>query len=548
MPADTLPAIDRCALDALGAFPELFVDYATRFEAVASFYADDWRAEAAWARAAERAAGQPADRAVLADVLTEQNDAWGCSPATAANIEALRAPDTVAVVTGQQVGLLGGPLYTITKTLTALQLAERMAEATGRTVVPVFWVEGEDHDMAEIAQAHVLERNDLRTLTYAPDGLPENPGAVGRLPLTDDALAPVLDALDAALPPSDFKPDVMDLVHAAYAPGTSIEDAFAKLMQQLFGGAGLVLLNPDDARLKRLVAPLFRRDLTDPETPVARVRSASDALTEAGYHAQVHARPTNLFWLDDARRPIDYVGDNRFVLRDTERSFTCSELLDHLEAAPERFSPNVVLRPLMQDLLLPTTAYVAGPGEVSYFAQYKGVYDWAELHMPLIYPRASVSLVESKVRKVLDKFDLAVPDLSADPEQLFQSVVLEQMDVDVDAVFGDATRQLHQAINALKPAVEAVDRTLVSSAEATRAALMDDLNDLKQRVVRAEKRQQEEVRAQLDKAYHNLRPAGQLQERTLSILYFLNKYSPALIDQLRAALALDTSSHQIVDL
>jgi len=202
----------------------------------------------------------------------------------------------------------------------------------------------------------------------------------------------------------------------------------------------------------------------------------------------------------------------------------------------------------MQDALLPTLTYVAGPGEVSYFAQYRGVYDWAEMAMPLIQPRASVSLVESKVASVLEAFDLTIADVAGNVDQLFQQTVVDQMDVDIDAVFGEALAQIHGAINDLKPHVEDVDRTLVKSAEAARAAIAQEMGELKQRVVRAEKRQHDELRAKLDKARVNLAPDGTLQERRINVLYFLNKYSPALLDDLRESLSTDTSAHQVVNL
>lgn len=546
-PTATYPAVRRCSPADLGAFPDLFVDYCTDYDPVADFYAGDWRDASDRRTAAERAAARPAARDAVADVLAEQNADWGGGDAALRNVEALRDPEAVAIVTGQQVGLFTGPLYTIYKTITTLQLAEEWAEQTGRPVVPVFWVEGEDHDVEEIATTHVLRRNEGVSLSYEP-GVTDNPGAVGRLPLTD-AIEDVLGRLADTLPNSDFKPAVMEQVRAAYRPGTSLEDAFALLLRALFPEDGLVFMNPDDEQLKGLTRPLFQREIEDPETPAARIDATSQALRDRGYHAQVHARPTNLFWLaDDTRRAIDLGDEGRFVLRDTERTFTRPELLDRLDAEPERFSPNVVLRPLMQDHLLPTAAYVAGPGEVSYFAQYGDVYDWAELAPPLIHPRASVSLVEGKVQKVLDKYGLGVCDFRADLDALFQDVVVDTMDVDVDAVFQDATTEIHKALNALKPEAETVDPTLGAAAEATRAAIVEEMNDLKQKVVRAEKRQQDEVRAQLEKAHANLRPQRHLQERRINVLYYLNKYSLDLLDDLRHALRPDTSEHQVVEL
>jgi bacillithiol biosynthesis cysteine-adding enzyme BshC len=553
----TLPAVRRCSFDELGAMPDLFVDYCTDFDALADHYAGDWRDDDARRAAADAAAARTIDRDVLADVLAEQNERWGAGARAMENVEALRDPETVAVVTGQQVGLFTGPLYTTYKTITTLKVAEELADLTGRTVVPVFWVEGEDHDFDEIAGTHVLRRNELAALRYtghaesdAPAG--GNLGAVGRLPLTEQ-ITDVLDRVDEIFPPSDFKPEVMRRLREAYRPGTPIEDAFARLMRSLFEGEGLVFVNPDDARLKGMSAPLFRREITDPEPSSARVREAGEQLVDAGYHAQVHTRPTNLFLLDDTgRHPIDRAGDGEgdgeFVLRDDGRTFTEAELLDRLDASPEAFSPNVVLRPLMQDAILPTATYVAGPSEVSYFAQYKGVYEWAEMDMPLIHPRASVSLVESKVEKVLEKYDLTICRFDEQLDRLFQDVVVQEMEVDVDAMFDDAMTPIHKTINELKAQIEEVDATLGRSAEATRASLIEAMNELKHKVVRAEKRQKEEVRTQLEKAHANLRPGGALQERTVNVAYYLNKYSVDLIANLRDVLSTDTSSHQVVSL
>lgn len=547
-PSPTMLATRRVPFSAFKTFPALFERYCTAYEDVAAFYAGDFRSADARRAAADRAAAHERDRTMLADVLLKQNERWGLGPKTRDNIEALRERDTVAVVTGQQVGFLTGPLYTIYKTITALQLAEQLAEETGRTVVPVFWVEGEDHDFEEIAGVTVLSRNDVLQIRYAAPTLPDkgNVGAVGRLALDGKAEA-ALSELDEALPPTEFKDDLMARVRDAYAPDVRLEDAFVHLLRTLFPEAGLVFLNPDDVRLKAMARPLFRREIEDGVAAAAHVEEASEKL-RGPFHAQVQARPLNLFLLDESGRyPLD-LEKGRFHLRNRSRSFTKGELLDRLEAAPEQFSPNVILRPLMQDLLLPTAAYVAGPSEVSYFAQYKGVYDWAEIPMPIIYPRASATLVEAKVQKVLDRYDLDVSAFEEKVDKVFRRLVLIGLEADVDEAFKGAMRHLHQAIEEVKPKVQEVDRTLIKAAEATRASLVKELERFKERVVKAEKRNQDEVRGQLEKAAVNLYPGGKLQERTLSVLYFLNKYSPDLLGGLQATLSLDTTAHQVVEL
>jgi bacillithiol biosynthesis cysteine-adding enzyme BshC len=528
--------------------PALAADYTDGTGTAGSYFAYDRHNIGDQQAAAAVAADRPHDRSVLADVLAEQNAAWDNDGAgVQAHIDALRDPETIAVVTGQQVGLFGGSLYTIYKTSTALAWAQHLAETTGRTVVPVFWIEGEDHDFQEIAQTHVLHRNNVVTLNYAPDPAPAGP--VGPHALGDAIRAP-LNALDEALPPSDFKPGVYGAVKDAYTSERTLEDAFARLISTWFADTGLVLLNPDARRLKQLVRPLIAHDMDYSAQAIEAVRAAGEALQANGYHMQVQARPTNFFWMeDDGRYAIDANDDGTYTLRHDGRTWSRDELQRRIEETPERFSPNVVTRPLVQDQLLPTAAYVAGPGEISYFAQYRGVYEWAGTTMPLIVPRASMTLVESKVQKVLNKYDLSVRDVEQQTaEQLFQSVVIDAMDVNIDKAFGQTASRIHKALNDLKPTAEAVDATLGRSVEATRASVVNEMNDLKQRVVRAEKRQQDEVRAQIEKACVNLMPTRNLQERTLNPTYFFNKYSMDLLDTIRAHIDTSNASHRLVQL
>ncbi|MEL6442930.1 MAG: bacillithiol biosynthesis cysteine-adding enzyme BshC [Bacteroidota bacterium] len=548
----------------LDGFTDLFCAYASGDEALLAHYARAPYNLVARATAAEEAADHPRDRDALADILLDQNRRWYTEDGTAwdaarANIEALRDGETAAVVTGQQLGLFGGPLYTLYKTLTALQLARQMTEETDRRVVPVFWLEGEDHDFAEIRALTVTHRNELQRIVYDDGAAPHaDRGAVGRLVLTD-AVTTALDALEEALLPTEFREALMAKVRAAYAPGTSVLDAFGRLMVALLGDleapSGLVFIADDDVRLHRLVTPLFRAELEDPAATLDAMAQASDAL-RADFHAQVTPMPVNLFYLtDDARTAIDPLegpdgepdpsGASGFRLRGTEQTFTQAELIAELEAHPERFSPNVVLRPLTQDSLLPTAAYVAGPGEVAYFAQYRGIYERFGVPMPVVYPRASATLVEGKIQKVLDRYGLALPDLQGDLHVLHRRLALAAADADLGAAFGDAQRCLHQSINSLKPLIESIDKGLVSSAEATRAALQKEFAKLKDRIERAQKRNEDVILDHLEKAAVGLVPGGKLQERSLSALYFLNKYGPALLHRWHAELPLDTSQHAV---
>ena len=547
MPADATvsASVQRLSFSSFKSFPALFRDYCADYSKLSEFFSGDFQDAAARRSAVSRTLSVDRDRETLADVLVEQNARWGMSERARANIETLRRDDSAAVVTGQQVGLFGGPIFTLLKAITTVKLAEQLSEESGQPVVPVFWMGVEDHDFDEIAATYLLRRNEPFELRYrdVPQG---NPGPVGRIVLSDE-ITRLVDEIDEILPPTDFKETLMRLVRDAYQPGHTFGDAFAMLMSSLLSDTGLILLNSDDARLKRLAAGLFEREILDPETVAAGIRGTSNRLEER-YHAQVRVEPTNLFYLgDDERRPIDLAGET-FRLRDSDRRFDREELLQMIDESPEHFSPNVVLRPLMQDTLLPTAAYVGGPGEISYFAQYRTAYEWAQLPMPLIYPRASATLVESKVAKVLEKYELEISDLEEDLDRLFQRVVVNAMTVDLDELFGDASRHLHEAVNSVKPGLEEVDRTLTKAAEATRSALMAEFEKLKGKAVRAEKKNQDVVRSQIEKAHVNLFPTGSLQERKLSALYFLNKYSLSLLNELQTVLTTETAEHQVVRL
>ncbi|HEX7072159.1 MAG TPA: bacillithiol biosynthesis cysteine-adding enzyme BshC [Rhodothermales bacterium] len=534
------------SFDELGFFSRLYRQYCADFDRLAPFYNVDFRTRDGRVRSANAAATHPRDRQKLVEALREQNARWGEDESVSRNIDALLDSGSVAVVTGQQVGLFTGPVYTIYKTLTVLQMARRLAEESGRTVVPVFWLEGDDHDFDEIASATLLTGNEVTVLRYTGHAAPPegNLGPVGRLPFTEQ-IAEVVNELDATLPPTEFKPALMDAVRAAYRPGVTILDAFARLMRSFFKGQGLVFISPDDRRLKELVAPLFAREIRDTHRVSGDLDGVSERL-RAEYHAQVAVRPSNLFLIDErGRHPLD-ADDGVFRLRGADERFSGEDLIASLNQHPERFSANVVLRPLVQDSLLPTAIYVAGPSEIAYFAQFKPVYEWAGVPMPAIYPRASVTLVEGKVRKVLDEYGLNVGDMDDELESLFQRVVRERLGSDVDAQFDQSVARIDEAIDALKPLLKGVDPTLVKSADATRAVIQKEFERFRHRVLKAEKRNHEQVRVKLEKARANLFPGGKPQERSISVLYFLNKYGPGLLADLERSLNPESMGHQVL--
>jgi len=531
----------RVAYGQMGGFSGLFTRYAAGDPAALALYAHDWRSPAPRAEAARTAAAHPRDRHALAEVVLEQNAAWDNLDADVlAHIAALRDPEGVAVVTGQQIGLFGGPLYTVYKAVTALQLAHRLAQETGRPVAPVFWLAGEDHDWEEVRSAVVVGASGPERIALPPSDSRE---PVGRRVLGEEveaALAALTAATGRALP---------DGLRAAYRPGARGTDAFARWMAALFAGTGLVLFSPDDARLKALAAPVFSREIAAPADTLGALLAAGDALAAGGFHQQVTPLAGNLFLMEpEGRFTLDPDGDG-FALRGLGRRLSRADLDARLAADPGAFSPNVVLRPVVEAALLPTAAYVAGPGEAAYYAQLRGVYDAFGVPMPVVYPRASATLVPPKTQRVLDRYGLAVEDFAGGRETLdalHRRLALAASAHDVEGAFAEAEAQIGAALDALAPLASGADPTLARSVASTRAVLIRRLGALREKVVRAERRRHAQIRRDLERAAAWLAPFGKPQERVLSPVAALDAAGPDLVAGLLDTLSLDTSEHQVV--
>ena len=530
----------------LSDFSLLFTDYLQFDPRLAPYFAGDFRKTDTFERVAHNTLQIARDRETLADVLIEQNARWGIDDPTRENIERLRQNDSVTVVTGQQLGLFLSPLYIPYKTLTAISLARKMEDELNRPVIPVFWLAGEDHDFEEVASFRLIDDTDLVKLTYEHDGAEAGKGPVGRLELSPH-INTLIDRVASILPQSENTGELLDELRTQFKPGRSFTDAFASFLRRLFRGTGLVIVNSDDVRLKRLCQPLFQKELATSVDLAERMNRATQDLTKY-YHAQVQLRPTNLFLMDDeARQPIDVEG-KEFVLRDGSRRFDLPAVRDLVETSPERLSPNVIMRPIVQDVLFPTIAYVGGPGEIAYFAQCKPAYEWADLPMPVIFPRASMTLIEPAIDKILKRYQWDLPALRSNPEHLFRDYVIQTMPFDIKQLVADSEAQIDQAVAILNEAAISLNGSLQKTAGSTRTALKKDLNRFVDRIVRAQKRSHDSDRQRIFKAHTHLLPAGKLQERTLSPLHFLNRYGLDFFRSLMRDVSLDTTQHQAIRL
>ncbi|MFN3596588.1 MAG: bacillithiol biosynthesis cysteine-adding enzyme BshC [Rubricoccaceae bacterium] len=531
----------------------LFRAYVAREPAALAFYTHDPWDGRARAAAARRAAAHARHRDAVADVLAEQNEAWGADEAVRARVAQLRDPEAVAVVTGQQLGLFAGPLYTVYKALSAVRQAAALAAETGRPVVPVFWLADEDHDYAEVERAVFAGPDGARAVALEAGQLPGAGRApVGRLVLGAAAARRLLGSLAGALPRGPHRTAALAAAREAYRAGTPLRDAFARLLRALVPGTGLVFISADDVRLKRLAAPLFAREATHWPDTLARLEAASARLEAEGFHAQVAPRPVNLFLFEregsgTRRTPLDPADparpDEGFVLRGTTTRLTPEALAQLAAGHPERLSPNVVLRPLVQDTLLPTALYVAGPGEAAYFAQLRPVYEAFGVPMPAIAPRQSLTLIPPAAAKVLARYGLDGPDLRPDPDALHRRLALAAFGQDLDGAFDAARARAEAVVADLARTIAPIDATLARSAAAAEAAVAQAVERLRVRAARAQKRRHADIRARLDRARALLWPCGMLQERALSPLDVAARYGLEALLELLAALPADGREH-----
>jgi bacillithiol biosynthesis cysteine-adding enzyme BshC len=465
-------------------------------------------------------------------------------PESVAAAASLADSSTVAVVTGQQAGLFGGPLFTLLKAVTAIRLARRIGQEHHVPVVPVFWIDAEDHDWDEIASCGVLGADQaLRRITVGPpDGAGER--TVASLSYTA-SVAEALETLGATLPPTEFTPTLVGALSDAYRPGRGVADAFARFLDHVLGPHGLVVYDASDAAAKPFAAPIFRREIERAGETARLAAEAGAQLVARGYHMQVTPNETSaaLFDLADGRRGIKTSGDG-FLIGDT--GVSREDLLARVTERPDTFSPNVLLRPIVQDTIFPTVCYVAGPNELAYLGQLKGVYAAFGVPMPLMQPRATATVLDSAGVRFLTRYKVPLASLEAQDEHALNDLLRSQLPPTVERSMQEADAEIVARMDAVIAAVPAIDPTLEGAARSTLGKLQHDLRALSGKIVQAAKRRDETLRRQ----FHNVRgqafPSGTPQERGVGFVSFLNKYGPVFVERLASELPIDAGTHWVV--
>ncbi len=527
----------------------LVFDYFYEYDKVSEFFAGNFRDPTAYSLQAEKVRARDLPREQLAAILKELNLSYGCGAQTVGNIKKLFQDKACAVVTGQQVGLFSGPLYTIFKALTAIKLSESLSQNNpGGCFVPVFWLASDDHDFEEINHISLLNKeNQIEDIQYQGYS-PTLKKPVSKIVLSAE-ISNCIQQLNDLTRDSEFKPEILSQLGTAYQSGRSFVAAFAQWMTRLFKSYGLIFIDAMHPDLKVLGKDVFYTEIAQNSPSTECALETSRKLTQKNYDPQIqlHEGILNLFLVEDERHSIQFEDDEYFI-KGRQQTFHKDELLQLLETHPHKFSPNVLLRPLYQDTLLPTVAYVGGLSEVAYFAQMKEVYERFNLPMPIIYPRKSLTLIEKNVDKALKTYSLKVEDIWRNADAKINEIAKDQFPQSLDKAFQTTASHLDEDLKDIKQETLAFEPTLEKSVDLTIGKIHHQIGLLEKKILKASKKQNAILTQRITLTKNSLYPNQRLQESVFNITPFLIKYGFRLMERLYQAVDIKHHDHQLFKL
>jgi bacillithiol biosynthesis cysteine-adding enzyme BshC len=526
----------------------LFLDYLYEFENVSDFYTYDFRNRENYLKIFKNITENRRNLSPdISSVISEQYSNLAPTELTEKNIKKLSDKKTLAIVTGQQLGILGGPLYTFYKIITAIKLSRFLSERyDDYNFVPVFWLEGDDHDFNEVRSIKIIdEKNSLSTIGYKEQvEEDDSKQSVGFIKF-DSSITDFFNNLSNGLKETEFKASLIEGLKDFYNEGKTFKEAFRDLVFRYFDKYGLIIFDPQEIEAKRLLKPIFKKEITDFRLHTEKLVHLSATLEEL-YHAQVKVKPVNLFLMvDEGRHSIEPV-ENEYRLRRKRKSFTQEQILELLENEPEKFSPNVLLRPICQDYLLPTAFYIGGPSEISYFAQIKPLYEFYDIVPPIIYPRSSATILENPIANILEKHTVDINDIFIDVENVKKKIINSVEESSIDEMFDGLTKHVETAFDELKEKLIDLDKTIADSSNRYRDKIFGSINELKAKAEKAQQKKYEATLRQIDRAAVNLFPNSNLQERELNFVYFVNKYGEDFMKKIFDELQINKFEHQVI--
>ena len=526
----------------------LFSDFLYDFRRAGEFYVHNPFADSSFEQAAQAIDYSPEQRRQVTAVLREQNQRL-FSPRSLPekvleNLKKLEAEGTIAVVTGHQAGLLGGPAFGLYKGLTAVKLARSLSER-GQPAVPLFWLATEDHDLEEVNHCFIQDHDGNPVRLEYSGAAPVPNASVGSIPFNDSIRA-VLDELRKLLPDSASAEELHQTLAELYRPGRTFGEAFGGLMARLFAEFGIVMIDPMDARLHQLSADVFRKAIEEAPALTRALLDRSRHLTRCGYHAQVHVEEnfTLLFVQVHGERRALRLKDGGFVTAKGD-SYSTEQLLQQLERQPETLTANVLLRPIMQDALLPTVAYVGGPSEIAYLAQAGAIYPKLLSRIPVFFPRGSFTLLESFAGRLLGKYGLTLPDIFAGKKALRDKLAARYLPTELTELFKATSAKLETELHALQEALQKLDPTLADAAANSGKKMLYQISTLEHKAAAAVQKRSEQIERDALRLENLIFPQKTPQERLYNGINFLARHGTGVLKELCNAIPLNSGDHLI---
>ena len=505
-------------------FSKLFCDFTSAVEPAASLYAYAHKEQAL--REKLHTYRYHGNREQLYMLLKRFNSPFPLHERALHNLELLRRNDTVTITTGQQTSLLGGPLYTVFKTIGLIHMARRLTEQTGKPVVPVFWLADEDHDIEEISGLQIPGQSGIERIIMHYSGPAK---AAGALTLSH-SFEVFFDKVTRSLPDTEFHEPLCTLLQACYHRGATVRDGFGRLMAKLFSHHGLVLCGSYNREIKRYTAPVFETALTMAPSIQENLQERTLNVADT-YHQQAHIQNSLLFWHHPEKGRLRLSYREGIWYCAGERAGTPQELFSALSDQPERFSPNVFLRPLVQDYLLPNVAYMGGPAEIAYYGQMKGLYRLFGLQSPFLASRFSATLVEPPIERLLKEFSFGMHAYSKRAEELEQEYLRQTTAPELDLTFETWKQQIETLHTEMMQQLSPDNPGLSKHGEAMTREYIRSLDRFRKKLFQEQRKREEIQLARLTRIREGLFPGQQLQERSVAFIYYMAKYGTDLWDR-----------------
>ncbi len=523
-------------------YSDIFLDFLAGSEPARSFYL-----ATSVAAVADQLDTISFDRERMIKILTRQNKLFGASAKTLEKIQTLRDPRAVCIFSGQQAGLLGGPMLTLIKALAIVKAAESYTQKLDRPVIPIFWIAGDDHDFEEANHTFLLDQHgDLQRIAYETP--PEFAVPTAEILFADEAeLNRLKDAVKESLGQTDFTNELYALIDKSYGHSDTMVSAFGKLMTSLTAEFGLPLFSPGDSEAKHHAIPIFKQIIERQDEIHSLLSERNSSISSNGYHIQVEKSDdaTHLFCNCNGRHPIKRDGNNFNV---DGKSYSKKDILEWIEKEPERFSPDVMTRPILQSYLFPTASQKGGPSEIAYLAQINPLFKLFDLPAPYYCARATLTLVEKRFEKLMHQHEITIEELSGDVEQVINRILAKSFPHDLDEGFIRFRRHLQTHFEDFVSDSLSFDPSLNRNAEQTFGKVDFAIKAFEKKVFSSHKKKSKDARDRIYRLSHALCPNRGFQERSLNISCFISRHGLGVVQYMYDCMDSEEKSHQMISL